>query len=116
MRWLTERAITMSQDIKAKIKDRDQFRQVYSIPVDGEDVPGVGKFILSIIGQTIPVRKLRSRTGSFYYISDLDSRWVIMPNWIASFDTDSLLPTHTTSDSSVVPLVLEDGTVVIMGR
>ena len=103
----------MTEYITTKIKDRAEFKQVFPLPVDGEDVPEVGKFILSIVGQTISVRKLRSNTGSFYYISDIDSRWVIMPSWIASFDTDSLLPTHTAFDSCVEPLVLEDGTVII---
>ena len=101
----------MTNYIKAKIKDRDQFKQVFPLPLDDEDVPEVGKFILSIIGQTIPVRKLKSPKGRFYYVSDIDSRWVIMPNWIEYLDTDKLVLT----DSSVVPLVLEDGTVVIMG-
>ena len=102
----------MSQYIRAKIKDHDQFRQVFPLPRDGEDVPEVGKFILSIIGKTIRVSKMKSHTGSFYYVSDIDSRWVIMPNWIQYFNTEKLV----LSDSCEQPLMLEDGTVVIMGR
>jgi hypothetical protein len=101
----------MTRYIRAKIKDRDQFKQVFPLPVDDEDAPEVGKFILSIIGQTIPVEKLRSNTGSFYYVSDRDPMFIIMPSWIDYFDTDKpVLP-----DSCVESLITEDGTVVIMG-
>jgi hypothetical protein len=106
--------ITMTEYIRAKIKNRAQFKQVFPLPVDGEDVPEVGKFILSIIGQTIPVRKLRSNTGSFYYVSELDSRWVIMPNWIDYLDTDALVPVEV--GVCVEPLVVGDGVVVVLGR
>jgi hypothetical protein len=101
----------MSRYLRAKIKDRDQFKQVFPLPKDSADAPEVGKFILSIIGQTISVEKLRSKTGSFYYTSDLDSRWVIMPSWIEYFDTHKLVLT----DSCVEQLILDDGTVVIIG-
>jgi hypothetical protein len=112
MRRLTERAVTMTNYIKAKIKDRDQFRQVFPLPVDGTDTPEVAKFILSILGQTIYVRKLRSPRGTFYYVTDIDTRFVIMPSWIEYFDTQKLV----LADTCVVPLILDDGTVVVMGR
>ena len=92
----------MTNYIRAKIKDRNQFKQVFPLPNDSTDAPEVAKFILSIIGQTINVQKLRSRTGSFYYVSDLDSRWVIMPSWIQYFDTNELV----LSDSCEQTLVL----------
>ena len=101
----------MTNYIRAKIKDRDQFQQVFPMPRDCTDAPDVAKFILSIIGKTIRVRKMRSRTGSFYYVSDIDHRWVIMPSWIQYFNTDKLV----LSNSFEQPLVLEDGTVVITG-
>ena len=72
----------------------------------------MGKFILSILGQTIKVQKRISPKGTFYYVSDIDSRFVIIPNWIEYFDTEKLVLT----DSCVEQLILEDGTVVIMGR
>ncbi len=109
MRWLTERAVTMTNYIRAKIKDRDQFRQVFPLPVDGTGTPDIAKFILSILGQTIYVRKLRSPRGTFYYVSDIDTRFVIMPSWIEYFDTHKLV--H--ADTCVVPLILEDGTVIL---
>ena len=85
----------MTDYIRVKIKDRDQFKRVFPLPADGqEDVPDVAKFILSIIGQTIQVKKLRSSTGSFYYVSDIDHRWVIMPNWIDWFETGEMIPNH----------------------
>ena len=103
----------MTDYIRAKIKDRDQFKQVFPLPVDGqEDIPEVGRFILSILGQTIKVQKRKSPKGTFYYVSDIDSRFVIIPNWIEYFDTHKLVLT----DSCVESLILEDGTVVIMGR
>jgi len=101
----------MTEYISAKIKDSAQFQQVFPLPDDNEDTPEVAKFILSIIGKTIRVRKLRSRKGSFYYVSKLDSRWVIMPSWIEYFDTEKpVLP-----DSCNQTLILDDGTVVIIG-
>jgi hypothetical protein len=112
MRRLTERAVTMTNYIRAKIKDRDQFRQVFPLPVDSTDTPDIAKFILSILGQTIYIRKLRSHTGSFYYVTDIDTRFVIMPSWIEYFDTQKLV----LADTSVVPLILEDGTVIVLGR
>jgi hypothetical protein len=111
MRRWSERTITMSKYIRAKIKDRNQFKRVFPLPVDGEDIPEVGKFILSILGQTITVQKRKSPKGTFYYVSDIDPRWVIIPNWIQYFDTEKpVLP-----DSCVESLITEDGTVVIMG-
>jgi len=105
----------MTEYIRAKIKDRDQFRQVFPLPRDSPDAPEVAKFILSIIGETIGVKKMRSQTGSFYYVSDIDSRWVIMPSWIEYFDTEKLVLQHTTPDSYEQRLILEDGTVIMLG-
>ena len=102
----------MPEYIRAKIKDRDQFKQVFPLPVDSANTPEVAKFILSIIGRTIRVRRMWSQTGSFYYVSDIDSRWVIMPTWIDYFDTDKLVLT----DSIIEPMILEDGTVVSIGK
>jgi len=107
MKWLTERIISMTKYLKAKIKDRDKFRKVFPLPRDSPDAPEVAKFILSIIGRTIPVRKLRSNTGSFYYVSDRDSRFVIMPSWIEYVDTMELVPVEVH--------VHEDGVVVVSG-
>jgi len=101
----------MTEYIRARIKDRDQFKQIFPLPVDNEDTPEVAKFILSIIGQTIHVRKLCSNSGSFYYVSDLDTRYVIKPNWIDYFDTHNLVLPNT----CFVTLILDDGTVVIIG-
>ena len=102
----------MTNYIRAKIKDRDQFRKVFPLPVDGEDAPEVGRFILSILGQTIKVQKRISPRGTFYYVSDIDTRFVIIPNWIEYFDTDKLVLT----DTCVEQLILDDGTMVIMGQ
>jgi hypothetical protein len=46
MRWLTERTISMTKYLKAKIKDRDKFRKVFPLPRDSPDAPEVAKFIL----------------------------------------------------------------------
>jgi hypothetical protein len=101
----------MPQHLKAKIKDRDQFRQVFPLPVNCR--PNLSQFINSIIGQTIPVRKVRSMTGSFCYVSEIDPRWVIMPNWIEYFDTEELV---TTSEGCIGLVVYWDGTVIVLGR
>ena len=105
----------MTDFIRAKIKDRAQFQQVFPLPVDGTNTPDIAKFILSIIGMTIHVRKMRSNTGSFYYVSEIDSRFVIMPSWIEYFDTVELVPTHYAFGSCVEPLVLENGSVIVTG-
>ena len=56
--------MTMPDYIRAKIKDRDQYKRVFLLPVDDqEDMPEVGRFILSIIGQTIQVRKDEIQNG-----------------------------------------------------
>ena len=75
----------MTNYIKAKIKDRDQFKRVFPLPEDGTNTPDVAKFILSILGQTIYVKKLTSQRGTFYYVSDIDTRFIIMPNWVEYF-------------------------------
>ena len=112
MRRLTEGSVTMTEYIRVKIKDRDRFKQVFPLPVEGvDDDSDLANFILSILGRTIRVSKMRSQTGSFYYVSDIDPRWVIIPNWIQYFDTEDLV----LSDSHEQPLVLEDGTVVVTG-
>ena len=103
----------MPDYIRAKIKDRDQFKRVFPLPVDGTDTPEVAKFILSILGQTIRVQKLRSHTGSFYYVSDIDTRYVIMPSWIEYLDTVELVPVDVDAHGQVV--VTEDGVAVISG-
>jgi len=100
----------MTNYIRAKIKDRDQFNKVFPLPVDGDN--NLARFILSILGQTIKVEKRISPIGTFYYVSDIDTQFVIMPNWIEYFDTYNLILTDTCAN----PLILEDGTVVIMGR
>lgn len=103
----------MTDYIRAKIKDRGQFRQVFPLPVDAqEDIPEVAKFILSILGQTIYVRKLKSPRGTFYYLSDINTRFVIIPNWIEYFDTEKLVLTN----ACVEPLIIDNGTVLVLGR
>ena len=81
----------MTGYIKAKIKDRAQFQQVFPVPDDSTDASDIAKFIRSILGKTIRVRKIRSQTGSFYYVSDIDNRYVIMPSWVQYFDTHKLV-------------------------
>jgi hypothetical protein len=113
MRRLTERAVTMTSYIRAKIKDRDQFKQVFPLPKGSTNTPDIAKFILSILGQTIKVQKRISPKGTFYYVSDIDSRFVIIPNWIEYFDTVELLPVDVDGYGQVV--VLENGVAVISG-
>ena len=101
----------MPHYLLAKIKDPDQFQQVFPIPVDCR--PNLSKFINSIIGQTIPVHKARSLMGSFCYVSDIYPGRIIMPNWIEYFDTEELVPA---SEGCIGLIVYGDGTVVVLGR
>jgi hypothetical protein len=106
----------MTEYLQAKIKDRDHFKQVFPIPMDHDQCPAVGKFIMSIIGQTIRVRKLKSHRGTFYYVSDIDPRWVILPSWIQYFDTENLVPICSANEDCIGFVVYWDGTVVVLGR
>ncbi len=91
----------MTEYVRVKIKDSAQFKQVFPLPVDGTDTPDIAKFILSILGQTVYVMKLRSPRGAFYYVSDIDTRFVIMPSWIEYFDTHKPVLTNASFDSPV---------------
>jgi hypothetical protein len=107
--------IPMTEYIRAKIKDRDMLEKVFPLPRDSADAPEVGKFILSIIDQTIPVRKLRSNTGSFYYVSDIDQRFVIMPSWIEYFQMANLVLTCSNNEDCAGLVVFGDGNVIVLG-
>jgi hypothetical protein len=79
---------TNNRPIKVKIKDREQFQMVFPLPLDNSQ--GLGRFLNSIIGQTIWVKQShssRSRSGNVF----LKDGWVIMPDWIEWFDTDQLV-------------------------
>ena len=104
----------MHNFVLAKIKDPDQFKQVFPLPFDGDNK--LARFIRSILGQTVRVRKAKSQHGGFHYLSDIDPRWVIMPSWIEYFDTDDLVPTCSANEDSIGLVVYWDGTVVVLGR
>ncbi len=105
----------MQQYVLAKIKDPDQFKQVFPLPFSGNNKLAI--FIRSILGHTISVRKLKGhRERSFHYISDIDPRWVIMPSWIEYFDTEDLVPACSVSEDCIGLVVYWDGIVVVLGR
>lgn len=104
----------MHNYVLAKIKDQDLFELVFPLPFDGNNSLAI--FIRSILGQTISVRKLKGhRESSFYFISDIDPRWVIMPSWIDYFDTDELVPACSTDEESIGLVVYWDGSVIVLG-
>lgn len=78
--------------INVRIKDQDRFKQVFPLNFENNKMPGVGRFILSILGKSIWVRKIRNNPGSFCYVSLDDDRYVIMPNWIEHFETGDMIP------------------------
>jgi hypothetical protein len=97
--------------IQARIKDTEQFRQVFPLPVSSDVLPAVGQFILSIIGQDVWVRPKSHFDGSFCYETLEDDRFIIMPNWIDYFHTDHLLQTKKRVDCQVL---IVDGTFFIL--
>ena len=104
----------MPQYLLAKIKDRDQFQQVFPLPIDGDN--NLARFIRSILGQTVRVRKAKGQHGRFHYISDINPRWVIMPSWIEYFDTGELVPACSEQEDCIGLVVYWDGTVMVLGR
>lgn len=85
--------------IKAKIKTRGQIAMVYpnavywGQPLDKRSCcRGADEIFLQFVGKTICVRKKRQRSDEFYYeIKDTDGL-IAMPNWIAYFDSEHLVP------------------------
>ena len=85
--------------IKAKIKTQGQIAQVYppavywGKPID--DVHwchGADEIVLPFLGKTLWVKKIRESLYEFYYkIKDSDDI-IIVPNWIAYFDSEHLIP------------------------
>jgi len=104
----------MSSYLLAKIKGPDQFKQVFPLPIDGDN--NLARFIQSILGRTVRVRKAKGQCGRFHYISDIDPRWVIMPSWIEYFDTEELVSTCSGQEDCIGLVVYWDGTVVVLGR
>ena len=92
--------------IKAKIKTRGQRAMVYpnavywGQPLDKRSCfRGADEIFLQFVGKTICVRKKRQRSDEFYYeIKDTDGL-IAMPNWIAYFDSEHLVPPAEWSDS-----------------
>ena len=84
----------VNQDLhfKVRIKNREQFRKVFPMPVDNDETPAIFRFILSIMGKSILVRRVSNLPGSFCYVPVDDDRFIIMPNWIEYFETDEMIP------------------------
>ena len=104
----------MPHYLKAKIKDRDQFKHVFPLPIDGDN--NFAKFIRSILGRTVRVRKFESQNGRFHFLSNVDPRFVIMPNWIEYFDSEELVPAGSAEEACIGLVVYWDGTVIVLGR
>ncbi len=103
----------MHHYVLAKIKNQDRFKQVFPLPFNGDN--NLARFIRSILGQNVRVRKAKGQVGRFHYVSDLNPRWIIMPSWIEYFDTEELVPACSDQENSIGLVVYRDGTVVVLG-
>ena len=77
---------------RVRIKDREEFKKVFPLPIDNKETPAIAGFILSIIGKSIRVRRISNSPDSFCYLPVDDDRFIIMPNWIEYFETDGMIP------------------------
>ena len=98
--------------IKAKIKTQGQIAHVYPSAVywgkpidDVHWCRGADEAMLPYIGKIIWVKKQRRGLNEFYFeIKDTDG-FIVMPNWIAYFDSENLVPPaqwKNSCDSSIV--------------
>ena len=100
--------------IKAKIKSQGQIAQVYPSavywgkPIDNEHwCHGADEIILPFLRKTIFLKKKRRGLFEFYYkIKDIDDMFIV-PNWIAYFDSEHLVPPAEWSDS-YNPSIVDD--------
>ena len=59
---------------------------------------GADKIVLKFVGKTISVKKMRSGLDEFYYEIKNSGGLVLLPNWIAYFDSENLVPPAEWSD------------------
>ena len=84
--------------IKAKIKSQGQIARVYPSavywgkPIDDEHwCHGADEVVMPYLGKIVWVKKKRRGILDFYYeIKDTDGV-IVMPNWIAYFESDNLV-------------------------
>ena len=96
---------------KVRIKDREQFKAVFPLSFENNEMPDIGRFILSILGESIWVRKVSNHPNSFCYVPVEDDRYIIMPNWIDWYETEEMVPSLTNGGLGN-SVVLEDILVV----
>ena len=93
--------------IKAKIKSQGQIAQVYPSavywgkPIDDRCCCGgrADEVILPYLGKVVWVKKRRQGILDFYYeIKDTDGL-IVLPNWIAYFDSEHLVDPADWSDN-----------------
>ena len=77
---------------KVRIKDREQFKKAFPIPIENDETPAIFRFILSIMGKSILVRRVSNFPDSFCYVPVDDDSFIIMPNWIEYYETDEMIP------------------------
>ena len=96
--------------IKAKIKSQGQIARVYPSavywgkPIDDEHwCHGADEIVMPYLGKIVWVKKKRRGILDFYYeIKDTDGV-IVMPNWIAYFESDNLV--HPAEGEDIVDYI-----------
>ena len=73
---------TGDMKLKVRIRNREPFKKVFPLPIDNNETPAIVRFILSIIGKSLWVRRVSNFPDAFCYVPVDDGRFIIMPNWI----------------------------------
>ncbi len=100
--------------IKAKIKSQGQIAHIYPSavywgkPIDNEHwCHGADEIILPFLRTTIWLKKKRRGLFEFYYkIKDINDMFIV-PNWIAYFDSEHLVPPAEWEDIDI-PSIVDD--------
>ena len=100
--------------IKAKIKSQGQIARIYPSavywgkPIDDEHwCHGADEAVLPFLRKTLWLKKIRSGLHEFYYeIKDIDGLFMV-PNWIAYFDSENLVPPAEWEDIEN-PFIVDD--------
>ena len=100
--------------ISAKIKTQGQIAMVHppavywGKPLDDKCCcRRADEVILQFVGKTIWVKKMRSGLYEFYYEIKDSGGLVVLPNWVAYFDSEHFVPPAEWSDS-YNPFIVND--------
>ena len=100
--------------IKARIKSQGQIAMVHPYAVywgkpldETQCYRGADEIVLNFVRKTIWVKKKRQSLDEFYYEIKDTGGLVVLPNWIAYFDSENLVPPAEWSDI-YNPYVIDD--------